>query len=111
MSDGRKCKCAAHCGCECACGADWTPKEVYDLRRELAEARAESALIATLKQRIQTIGDELGKAREYIRARPPFECDWQNLSEHKQGCPCDECGLWRKAAGLDDPNKEGQHRE
>jgi hypothetical protein len=50
-------------------------------------------------------------AWEYIRARPPFECDWHNLSEHKQGCLCDECGLWRKAAGLDDPNTKprGDH--
>lgn len=28
---GADCKCASISGEECACGADWTPKEVYEL--------------------------------------------------------------------------------
>jgi hypothetical protein len=32
MADGKGCKCAAHSESECACDADWTPQEVFDLR-------------------------------------------------------------------------------
>jgi hypothetical protein len=32
MADGEGCKCAAHSESECACDADWTPQEVFDLR-------------------------------------------------------------------------------
>jgi len=41
MSDGKDCRCHAHCEHECSCDADWTPKEVYDLRAELAQRTAE----------------------------------------------------------------------
>jgi hypothetical protein len=34
MADGKGCKCAAYSESECACNADWTPQEVYDLRAE-----------------------------------------------------------------------------
>jgi hypothetical protein len=34
MADGKGCKCAAYDESECACDADWTPQEVYDLRAE-----------------------------------------------------------------------------
>jgi hypothetical protein len=34
MTDGKDCNCAAYGEHECACGADWTPQEVYDLRKE-----------------------------------------------------------------------------
>jgi hypothetical protein len=43
MSDGKGCKCHAHCEHECCCDADWTPKEVYDLRADLAQRTAEVA--------------------------------------------------------------------
>lgn len=53
MSDGKDCRCNAHCEHECCCDADWTPKEVYDLRAELARVTAErdalAAEIAALK--------------------------------------------------------------
>lgn len=38
MADGKDCKCSAHGECECGCGADWTPQEIYDLRSKLKEA-------------------------------------------------------------------------
>ena len=41
MADGEGCKCNAHCEHECACDADWTTKEVYDLRADLAQRTAE----------------------------------------------------------------------
>ena len=43
MSNGKACRCNAHCEHECCCDADWTPKEVYDLRAELAQRTAEVA--------------------------------------------------------------------
>jgi|LakMenEpi03Aug12_release.lakeMendotaPanAssembly.Ray.scaffolds.fasta_scaffold3592539_1 hypothetical protein len=43
MADGEGCKCNAHCEHECACDADWTTKEVYDLRAELAQRTADLA--------------------------------------------------------------------
>jgi hypothetical protein len=38
---GEGCECSARCSCECGCDADWTPREVYELREQrdrLAEA-------------------------------------------------------------------------
>jgi hypothetical protein len=43
MSEGKGCQCNAHCEHECCCDADWTPKEVYDLRAEVARLTAEVA--------------------------------------------------------------------
>lgn len=34
--DGKDCKCYAYYQGECACGADWTPEEVVELRYKLA---------------------------------------------------------------------------
>jgi hypothetical protein len=45
--DGKGCICAAHDQCECACDADWTPREVYELTEALISARNE---IAALKK-------------------------------------------------------------
>lgn len=43
MSDdyipGMDCICSAHNESECGCGVDWTPRRVYQLERELTEAR------------------------------------------------------------------------
>lgn len=37
MSDGKGCKCGAYGSCECGCpDVDWTPQEVYDLRKRLS---------------------------------------------------------------------------
>ena len=47
MSNGIGCICAAYGECECACGADWTDQEVYDLREEVAGLR--KALYELLK--------------------------------------------------------------
>ena len=35
MADGKDCKCGAYYYGDCACGADWTPKEVYTLQAKL----------------------------------------------------------------------------
>lgn len=36
---GQDCDCEARSSYECGCGADWTPTEVYKLRKELEEAK------------------------------------------------------------------------
>ena len=41
MSNGQGCTCNAWSANECACGADWTPQEVYDLRAENNRLKAE----------------------------------------------------------------------
>ena len=41
MSNGQGCTCNAWVANECACGADWTPQEVYDLRAENNRLKAE----------------------------------------------------------------------
>ena len=41
MSNGQGCTCNAWSENECACGADWTPQEVYDLRAENDRLKAE----------------------------------------------------------------------
>ena len=39
--NGRECHCAAHSENECACGVDWTPDEVYELRARVSELEVE----------------------------------------------------------------------
>ena len=46
MSNGQGCTCNAWSENECACGADWTPQEVYDLRAENNRLKAENKLYA-----------------------------------------------------------------
>jgi hypothetical protein len=55
MADGKGCTCAAHSESECACDADWTPQEVYDLRRENV---AVYGLLADIRA---AVGDPTGK--------------------------------------------------
>ena len=50
MANGEGCTCNAYGECECGCGADWTPQEVYDLRDKLTSAlEREKVLIHRLK--------------------------------------------------------------
>ena len=46
MADGKGCKCAAYSENECACDADWTPQEVYDLRAENERLKKAIRLLA-----------------------------------------------------------------
>ena len=46
MSNGQGCTCNAWAANECACDADWTPQEVYDLRAENERLKAENKLYA-----------------------------------------------------------------
>jgi hypothetical protein len=43
MADGINCKCFASSEANCVCGADWTPSEVYELRREIQGLKQENS--------------------------------------------------------------------
>lgn len=66
MSDGKGCKCHAHCEHECCCDADWTTKEVYDLRAEVARLTAERDEAMDALKRIATYdyrGNQSGESQ------------------------------------------------
>jgi hypothetical protein len=44
--DGIDCICAARSEYECACDADWTTQEVYDLREEVRQLRKAASAYA-----------------------------------------------------------------
>lgn len=57
MSDGIGCECFARSAGECCCeGVDWTPKEVVDLREEVARLTGE---VKTYDEMLDEIGDAL----------------------------------------------------
>lgn len=100
MSNGQGCTCNAWSENECACGADWTPQEVYDLRAENNRLKAElksidgalddprANLTLTTAEIIQEIKAELAeakkdaemfsfvKSRAYVGISHNKECLW-----------------------------------
>lgn len=52
MPDGKDCICNAYGQSECACGADWTPQEIYDLRDKVTELQ--SIVNLCIRHRIAT---------------------------------------------------------
>jgi hypothetical protein len=55
--EGKGCICYAHSINDCACSnADWTPKEVYELREQLA---AKDARIAELESKLKELDRKL----------------------------------------------------
>ena len=60
--EGKGCKCYARSQGECACGADWTPKEVYRLRDEI---EAKDKRIAELEsaEEIIELREQLAQAQ------------------------------------------------
>ena len=65
MADGKGCVCHAYGECECACGADWTPQEVYDLRAEVELAKSESR---KARKRTAELNAEVERLREAVNA-------------------------------------------
>lgn len=55
MADGKGCTCSAWSESECGCDADWTPQEVYDLRR------ANAAVYGLLADIRNAVGDPTGR--------------------------------------------------
>jgi hypothetical protein len=55
MADGMDCTCWAYSENECACDADWTTQEVYDLR---AKVEHQEGLLEELAERLRwALGD------------------------------------------------------
>jgi hypothetical protein len=76
VSNGKGCRCNAHCEHECCCDADWTTKEVYDLRAANARLTAEVAA---------------------LKARDPLAEMWRELSEYQPQADRDGHGeSWAK---------------
>ncbi len=46
---GKGCECMARSEGECGCNADWTPSEVYELRKRVAELEAEIKELSNAK--------------------------------------------------------------
>jgi hypothetical protein len=56
---GKHCQCEARSSYECGCeGADWTPKEVYDLRGEVVALKAFAESTANLAKSLKAERDE-----------------------------------------------------
>lgn len=97
MADGIGCKCFASYQGECACDADWTPSEVYELRANINALREALEVYANR--------DELGSglAKNALSSTPA-----QSLAEHDneviERCAkvCDEAGQ---------PNKDEIHTD
>ena len=65
--EGMNCKCMARSEAECACNwVDWTPKEVYELRKKVAELEAFNQ---ELRQRNIGFSKTIKDLREQIRKK------------------------------------------
>ena len=86
MSNGQGCTCNAWSENECACGADWTPQEVYALRAENNRLKAENKLYAA----------EMSAAKEngFYSAQELFMA-YQNAEEELAEAKKD-AELWRE---------------
>jgi hypothetical protein len=49
---GEGCQCHAHSESECGCGADWTPREVYELRDKAERYRLEANSLMMQRDRL-----------------------------------------------------------
>ena len=72
MSDGRGCWCCAAGPFECVCDADWTPQEIYDQQKRIAELEAQ---IGDLLERYEKAKD---RAESYRNALT-HACGVENL--------------------------------
>jgi hypothetical protein len=72
---GKDCQCLAHNEYECGCDADWTPREVYELREQrdrLAEA---------CKLLMRVIGDPNASAEDWWATEVEINAAWNSGSE------------------------------
>jgi hypothetical protein len=58
---GEKCQCSAYNESECGCGADWTPREVYELRDKAERYRLEANALMMQRDRLV---EELNELKE-----------------------------------------------
>lgn len=76
MADGKGCTCYAYASHECACDADWTPREVYDLRGMVAQLQGE---LESVKGEMDWLRKLAGRALVAIE-QYAYDEDW---GEHK----------------------------
>jgi hypothetical protein len=95
---GKDCQCLAHNEYECGCDADWTPREVYELReqrdrllaereqwrmssvcRELSEQR--DRLAEACKLLLRVIGDPNASAEDWWATEDEVNAAWNSGSE------------------------------
>jgi hypothetical protein len=60
---GEECQCSAYNESECGCGADWTPREVYELRDKAERYRLEANSLMMQRDRL---AEELKEAQDAI---------------------------------------------
>lgn len=70
MADGKGCVCNAYSSTACACDADWTPQEIYDLRAVVVASMEAITVampyIAPLAQKNSHKGDGAMAALSYL---------------------------------------------
>jgi|688.fasta_scaffold278242_3 hypothetical protein len=76
---GRDCQCHAHSEEECGCDADWTPREVYELREQRDKALCElemwrdgNIMHESHRNEIQGLEQQRDRLAEAMRAMWPF---------------------------------------
>ena len=60
---GEGCQCSARCSCECGCDADWTPREVYELRDKAERYRLDANAMMMQRDRLAAALREIDMAR------------------------------------------------
>lgn len=56
---GEECQCSAYNESECGCGADWTPREVYELRDKAERYRLEANSLMMQRDRLAEVLNDL----------------------------------------------------
>lgn len=95
--DGMDCTCMARSSSECACDADWTPKEIYQLRADIQQLRRELELHgeanANLEQEILALRAKLGAADGLVEALEfVSNCDLASQESGNRGLALYEAG-------------------
>jgi len=64
---GHNCRCGAHDQSECGCGANWTPKEIYEQRNQICDLEARIADLESLLLYTSQENDTLHKQNNFLQ--------------------------------------------
>jgi hypothetical protein len=86
---GEECQCSAYNESECGCGADWTPREVYELRDKAERYRLEANSLMMQRDRLaeackllmRVIGDPNASAEDWWATEDEVNAAWNSGSE------------------------------